>query len=143
LGDLEAVAFLRARLWPEASRDEHREEVRAILAGLPRSTLPLVIFVAEDADRVIGFVEVGLRSHADGCDPTRPCGFIEGWYVAAEHRRRGVGRLLMDRAEAWAREQGSTELASDTEIQNQISQHAHAALGFEVVDRCVNFRKKI
>lgn len=105
--------------------------------------MPLVIFVAEDEGRVIGFVEVGLRSHADGCNPTRPCGFVEGWYVAPEHKGRGTGRLLMHRAEAWAREQGCAELASDTWIDNEESQRAHAALGFEVVDRCVNYRKKL
>ena len=49
----------------------------------------------------------------------------------------------MHRAEAWAREQGCAELASDTWIDNEESQRAHAALGFEVVDRCVNYRKKL
>jgi len=142
-GDLEEVTFLRARLWPDAPTAEHRDEVRAILAGHPPSTLPVVIFVAEGEGRLIGFVEVGLRSHADGCDPTRPCGFVEGWYVAPEHQGRGVGRLLMEHAEVWAREQGSKEIASDTWIDSQGSQRAHAALGFEVVDRCVNYRKKL
>ena len=33
------------------------------------------------------------------------------------------------------------ELASDTWIDNEKSQRAHEALGFEVVDRCVNYRK--
>lgn len=142
-GDLEQVSALRARLWPDAPTEEHREEVRAILGGRPRSTMPLVVFVAEDEGRLIGFVEVGLRSHADGCNPTRPCGFVEGWYVAPEHKGRGAGRLLMHRAEAWAREQGCAELASNTWIDNEESQRAHAALGFEVVDRCVNYRKKL
>jgi len=142
-GDLEQVISLRARLWPDTPTGEHRDEVRGVLAGHPRSTMPLVIFVAEDEGRVIGFVEVGLRSHADGCDPTRPCGFVEGWYVAPEQKGRGAGRLLMQRAEAWAREQGCAELASDTWIDNEESQRAHAALGFEVVDRCVNYRKRL
>src|SRR5688572_4077484 len=46
-------------------------------------------------------------------------------------------------AEEWARGQGCTELASDTWIDNEVSQRAHAALGFELVDRCVNYRKLI
>jgi aminoglycoside 6'-N-acetyltransferase I len=141
--DLDALAQFRAALWPDGSLDEHRDEARALLEGHPRSTLPLVVFVAEAEGRVVGFVEVGLRSHADGCDSVRPCGFIEGWYVVPEHQRRGVGRLLMAQAEAWAIENGCVELASDTWIDNQDSQDAHAALGFEVVDRCVNYRKTI
>jgi aminoglycoside 6'-N-acetyltransferase I len=142
--DLDAVADLRTALWPEGSREEHRSELRGILIGRPRSTLPLVIFVAEDDDDTLtGFVEVGLRSHADGCDPSRPCGFLEGWYVRPANSSRGVGRALVERAEAWARDQRCTEMASDTWIDNEPSQRAHEALGFEVVDRCVNYRKRL
>jgi aminoglycoside 6'-N-acetyltransferase I len=142
-GDAEEIAFLRSRLWPDGSIEDHRREVQDAVAGRPLSTLPLVTFVAEDNRRLIGFVEVGLRSHADGCDPTRPCGFVEGWYVVPDQRRRGIGRALIERAEVWAREQRCTEIASDTWIDNPESQRAHAALGFEVVDRCVHFRKEL
>lgn len=141
--DEAAIAALRAALWPEGSLEEHADETRAILAGTPKSTMPLVLFVAEAARALIGFVEVGLRSHADGCDPTRPVGFIEGWYVAESHRGGGVGRALLQAAEQWCREQGCRELASDTWIDNEPSQAAHLALGFEVVDRCVNFKKTL
>jgi aminoglycoside 6'-N-acetyltransferase I len=34
-------------------------------------------------------------------------------------------------------------MASDTWIDNAESQRAHQALGFEVVDRCVNYRKRL
>lgn len=141
--DEQAIAALRAALWPEGSLEEHAEETRAIVAGAPKSTMPLAIFVAEQARALVGFVEVGLRSHADGCDPTRPVGFVEGWYVADSHRGRGVGRALLRAAEDWSREQGCRELASDTWLDNEASQAAHVALGFEVVDRCVHFKKPL
>lgn len=53
-------------------------------------------------------------------------------------RNRGIGKELMKTAEEWARAHGCLEMASDTWIDNEESQHAHEALGFEVVDRCVN-----
>src|ERR1700722_401586 len=90
-----------------------------------------------------GFIEVGLRSHADGCDTRHPVGFIEGWYVEAAHRGSGVGSALMRTAEGWARSQGCRELASDTWIDHEDSLRAHEALGFEVVDRCVHFKKSL
>jgi GNAT superfamily N-acetyltransferase len=117
--------------------------MRAILDGAAPSTLPLTLFVAERDGSVIGFVEVGLRSHADGCDARRPVGFIEGWVVSRDHRGRHAGRSLMEAAELWAASLGCTEMASDTWIDNEPSQRAHQALGFEVVDRCVNFRKPL
>jgi aminoglycoside 6'-N-acetyltransferase I len=107
-------------------------------------TLPAAILVSYDADgTVTGFVEVGLRSHADGCDTARPVGFVEGWFVYESFRDRGIGGKLMQAAEQWARMQGCVEIASDTWIDDERSQRAHEALGFEVVDRCVHFRKRV
>jgi aminoglycoside 6'-N-acetyltransferase I len=143
LTDLEAVARQFHALWPDGALEEHEKEAEAILDGRPPSTLPLVVFVAQVEEAVAGFVEVGLRSHADGCDTLRPVGFIEGWYVEPEHRQRGVGRALIQAAEEWARSNGCTEVASDTWIDEAASQQAHQALGFEVVDRCVHYRKPL
>jgi aminoglycoside 6'-N-acetyltransferase I len=49
----------------------------------------------------------------------------------------------MRSAEAWARKQGCLEMASDTWIDDESSISTHQALGFEVVDRCVHFRKAL
>ena len=140
---MEAVAQLAAALWPDAPVGEHRDHAAAILAGKPPSTLPLVLFVAEIAGEVVGFVEIGLRSHADGCDTRQAVGFVEGWYVEPRHQRQGVGRALMTAAEDWSSSLGARELASDTWIDEEPSQRAHSALGFDVVDRCVHFRKPL
>ncbi|HYL64649.1 MAG TPA: GNAT family N-acetyltransferase, partial [Candidatus Methylomirabilis sp.] len=111
--DLDQLAPLRAALWPESAVAEHAQELATILAGKPFGILPLVTFVAEGQDgTLIGFVESGLRSSADGCDPAHPVGYVEGWYVDDSHRRQGVGAALLRAAEDWARAQGCREMAS-------------------------------
>jgi aminoglycoside 6'-N-acetyltransferase I len=140
-GDCAPLARLRHALWPESSVDEHAGELSRILSGENPGTLPSVILVADDAREVVGFVETGLRSHADGCDPARPVGYLEGWYVIPSQRRQKVGARLVEAAERWARDRGCREMASDTWLDNESSQRAHEALGFEVVDRCVHYRK--
>ena len=67
----------------------------------------------------------GTRSRTVRTDPPR-------W-----HRALGIG------AEDWARSQGCMKIASDTWIDNEPSQRAHEALSFEVVDRCVHYRKAL
>ena len=67
----------------------------------------------------------------------------EGWYVVGEARHSGIGRRLLSAAEDWARSNGCVEMASDTWIDNELSQTCHEALGFEVVDRCVHYRKAL
>lgn len=143
MADRPALARAFFALWPNATLEEHDAELARILAGEPVATLPLTILVAEDDRQIVGFCEVDLRSHADGCDPARPVVYLEGWYVAPERRGEGIGRALVDAAEAWGRTHGCTEIASDTWIDNDGSQRAHAALGFEVVDRCVHYRKRL
>ncbi len=138
------LARLREALWPDSSAEEHARELAPILETRASLTMPLMNLVAEASDRrLVGFVEVGLRSHADGCDPSRPVGFIEGWYVAEGLRHRGIGRKLLDAAENWARSHGCVEMASDTWIDNEVSQRAHEALGYTVVDRVVHYRKTL
>lgn len=142
--DRDALARMREALWPNSSAEEHAREVDAILAGKAPVTMPLIILVAEANDRtLVGFLEVDLRSHADGCNPLRPVGYIEGWYVAKDHRHQGIGRKLLAEAEDWARGHGCVEMASDTWIDNEVSQSVHQALGYEVVDRCVHYRKTL
>jgi aminoglycoside 6'-N-acetyltransferase I len=140
--DLAGLAKMFHCLWPESSADAYIDELVPLIEHKLSGQLPAIIFVAEQPPHgIVGFIEVGLRSHADGCDPTRPVGFIEGWYVASEFRRRKVGTQLVIAAEQWARDQGCMEMSSDTWLDALISQRAHEALGFEIVDRCVHYRK--
>jgi len=131
-------------LWPDATADEHARELAPILAGSSPGSMPEIFFLAAHPDgRLAGFIQVDLRSHADGCDPARPTGYIEGWFVYPEFRRQGIAAQLLQEAEHWARSHGCREMASDTWIDNLDSQEVHSALGFEVVDRCVHYRKTL
>jgi len=142
--DAEELAAMRAALWPESSLDEQRAGMEAFFADGPSTLLPAAIFVSHARNQSLtGFIEVGLRSHADGCDPRQPVGYVEGWFVAPDHRGLRVGAALMRAAEDWAREHGAREMASDALIDNEPSERAHRALGFQVVDRCVHLRKSL
>jgi aminoglycoside 6'-N-acetyltransferase I len=142
--DRDELSRLRTVLWPESSAEEHAEELRLILSGKFPGTMPLVIFVAEASDGTLaGFLEAGLRSHADGCNESHAVGYVEGWFVKEDLRQQGIGAELLRVAEDWARGQGCKEMASDTQIDNVVSQRAHEALGFEIAERSVLFRKKL
>ena len=70
-------------------------------------------------------------------------GYVEGWYVDADVRHQGIGRRLMAAAEQWSVAQGCKEMASDTQIENEVSLTAHQALGFEESSRAVHLRKRL
>ena len=144
LADRDDVVEMRTLLWPESSQEEQAQEFDAWLGRAKAGTLPAAILVSQDGDgRLTGFLEVSLRSHADGCDIEQPVGYVEGWFVREAFRGRGIGAELMRASEDWARGLGCVEMASDALIDNQASQNAHQALGFTEVDRCVHFRKNL
>jgi aminoglycoside 6'-N-acetyltransferase I len=144
LGDESDLAAMMFALWPDGSIDEHRAEAESLIGTQMCGTLPGTFFVAVGENQQLrGFIQVGLRSHADGCDVARPVGYIEGWFVDERFRGRGLGRRLLEAAEQWSRRMNCKEIASDALLDNEVSQRVHHALGFEVVDRCVTFRKPL
>lgn len=137
-GDWDEWLRMRRALWDDATTEEHQDEMRAILAALDSP----VFVVARPDGRLGGFLEGGVRKYAEGCD-TSPVGYIEGWYVDADLRRQGLGGALMRAMEAWAREHGLSEVASDTWIENETSIAAHKRLGYEEAERIVCFVKRL
>jgi aminoglycoside 6'-N-acetyltransferase I len=140
--DAEAWLAMRAALWPDADVDELRLEVGRYFVAHGEPLLPHCVFVAEADGKIVGMLELSLRPYVDGCDSS-PVPFIEAWYVAEDARRTGIGGALVKAAEEWGRENGYTEMASDALLDNEVSHWAHAALGFEEVERAIRFRKTL
>ena len=129
---------MRNALWPGSLWD-HEVETGKYFATA--GDCPIVL-VAEADDGLIGFLELDFRKYAPDC-LSSPVPFIEGWYVEPAWQRRGVGRALVEAAEARAVALGYTEIASDVEIDNAGSIAAHLALGYEEVERTVAFRRSL
>jgi aminoglycoside 6'-N-acetyltransferase I len=129
---------MRTDLWPDA---DNAQETRAFLEHGPQPSYEAVL-IAEQDGVPIGFAELSIRSSSPGCDTNR-IAYLEGWYVSPQARASGVGRALVSAAEAWGIAQGCTEFASDVELENTVSQHAHVALGFTEVERVVFYMKAL
>jgi aminoglycoside 6'-N-acetyltransferase I len=131
-GELLRMAKL---LWPEQPAAEVESDVAA--------WDPANVLVAErHGSGLVGFVQLGERAYAEGCW-TSPVGYVEGWFVDTDVRRRGIGRALIAAALDWCRSRGYTELASDAQIGNETSIRAHLALGYQLVERIVCFRREV
>ena len=141
----DASEWLRMRmaLWPESTPEKEAGEIAHFLAVPPRPLLPTLhaAFVCPRPESgLCGLVEVSIYHAAPGCTSDR-IGYLEAWYVDPEWRGLGVGRALAEQAEAWARAQGCGEMASDTTPSYPLSPLAHAAVGYQEVERY--FRKEL
>jgi ribosomal-protein-alanine N-acetyltransferase len=103
-----------------------REELRAFVRLRHSQT-----WVAEEADDITGF----LIAHREprGILHIVTIDVLEAW------RRRGVGALLMDAAEQWARDHGLGRIGLETAQDNLVAQRFYAAQGYRKVDEIAQY----
>lgn len=130
---------LRKLLWDQLTEQEHLVEMLDIYKH-PDTQLILVADAGNG--RLVGFLEASIRPFVEDC-LTDHVGYLEGWFVLPAHRREGVGRRLVEGAEIWAKENGCIEMASDSEVGNELSLNAHLNLGYTETSRLVHLRKEI
>jgi aminoglycoside 6'-N-acetyltransferase I len=132
---------MRVALWPEGTSESHAREIEQFFAG--ELHMPLAVLVAVGGDgQLVGFAELSIRPYAEDCVTDRVA-YLEGWYVVAGMRRRGIGRALVAAAEDWARARECTEFASDALLDNLDSAAAHEALGFTETVQIRCYRKDL
>jgi aminoglycoside 6'-N-acetyltransferase I len=141
----DAAEWLRMRmaLWPDSTPEKEASEIAHFFAAPPRPALPTLhaAFVCPRPDTgLCGLVEVAIHDAAPGCTTDR-IGYLEAWFVDPDYRGQGVGRELVEIAEAWAQSEGCREMASDTDPSYPVSPAAHAAMGYQEVARY--FRKDL
>ena len=135
--DSMALAELAAQLFSSAV-----EELEPEFAELTASN-EAACFLAMDDNHPIGFAQCQLRhDYVEGCHSS-PVGFLEGIYVDEAHRHGGVAKALLSACEAWAKDAGCSEFASDCEIDNHGSLAWHLKAGFQEMGRTIWFAKKL
>lgn len=136
--DAAAVAALALQLWPDHTQQELREEFEPMLAEKEAA-----VFLAYAGGTAVGFAQCQLRHDYVEGTSSSPVGYLEGIFVAANHRRAGYAGALLKACEGWAREMGCQEFASDCELDNEDSLRFHLRMGFAEVGRIICFQKSL
>lgn len=130
---------MRTELWPQTD-DMHKAEIEEYYDG--KSIDIEQVYFVDVEDKIVGFIELNIRNFAEGSRSGR-VPYVEGWFIRKESRGRGYGKQLMRKAEAWAKDLGFNEIASDTEVDNQLSIELHKKLGYLETERVVCFLKDL
>lgn len=94
------------------------------------------IFVAETDGRVVGYVSTRIDREAGK-------GRIPNLAVAEEARNQGLGRLLIEHALDYFRQEGLAYAVIETMAQNPVGNHLYPACGFVEVARQVHFARRL
>jgi ribosomal-protein-alanine N-acetyltransferase len=100
-----------------------REELARFIAHRRSMT-----WVAEAGEEIVGFLIANQR-------PSQRLGHIITIDVVKTWRRRGVGQVLMDAAEQWARQQGLEAIALETAEDNLAAQRFYAGRGYKKYEK--------
>ncbi len=92
------------------------------------------VLVVREAGTIIASVQLEFAGKPNG----RHRAEVQKMLVHSTHRRKGLGRELMLRAEALARERGRSLLVLDTES-SSAGQRLYASVGFSVAGEIPNF----
>jgi ribosomal protein S18 acetylase RimI-like enzyme len=88
-----------------------------------------VIFVAEDGEKVVGYVYAALEP-ISWKELRDACGFIHDILVEESSRRAGTATALMEAAIQWLRERGAPRVILGTADKNERAQRLFTKLGF-------------
>ena len=136
--DIPTIAKLASILYREEDENLLMQEFTAF-----QTSQHDALFIAKHAREIIGFVHLALRfEYVEGAD-TSPVGYVEGIYIVPAFRQQKVARQLLEQGGAWAKQKGCTQLASDAELENTVSQAFHEQVGFEEVNRGVSYIKTL
>lgn len=136
--DITLVAKMVQELFKENDFAALKKEFEC-LSGSKKDT----ILVAKENKGTAGFIHMSLRyEYVEGTTST-PVAYIEGIYVKPDYRQRHIARKLISEGEGWAKSKGCTQIASDVELYNTISQKVHQKTGFKEVNRLVCYVKSI
>ncbi|MCH4887111.1 GNAT family N-acetyltransferase [Acidaminobacter sp. JC074] len=136
--NLDKLTELGLKLWPDNVYEDLKSEFRDSIVSDDED-----MFLYEDADEYIGFIQLSIRNHyVEGCESS-PVAYLEGIFVEEGNRRSGIAQDMVIFAEKWGKDRGCVELASDCELENTLSIDFHKAIGFEEVNRLVCFKKNI
>ncbi len=100
-----------------------------------------VIFVAEEAGRVIAFVNVSMVNESRSLLQSLRFGRVGSVSVTQDKRGQGIGRELLRRVHEWVGERGGHEVRLMVSSFNQHALHVYEDLGYEV--RSFNLAKVI
>jgi aminoglycoside 6'-N-acetyltransferase I len=136
--DQHAWTDLRLALWPDGTSAEFLADIEKLLADADRQPA----FGIFESEKMVGFAEASEREWGNGC-LTAPVAWVEGIYIAPDHRHLGLASQLIDAIIVWAKARSLTELGSDVAIDNQASLHSHERWGFVETERLVVLKKDI
>ncbi|GAB3658069.1 GNAT family N-acetyltransferase [Echinicola sediminis] len=137
--DFEPLLIMSQKLW----KDIDREELKKLLLQRLGSEKQKILIAKTSNDEYLGFSIFTLRTdYVEGAKQS-PTGYLEGIFVEPAFRKMGIAKEFVLLGEAWCKENGCSQIGSDTWLSATASRNFHKKMGFWEEDELVHFLKNI
>jgi len=132
LSDASAAAELSGELGYPVSPEVMQQRIASLSADH-------VVYVACLDGEVVGWIDVSLTHHLQS-DPRAEIG---GLVVSSKVRSRGIGRVLVSRAEQWAVERGLKSVVVRSQIAREAAHNFYLREGYARTKTSAVFTKQL
>ena len=132
--DAAAAAVLSGELGYQVSPDVVRQRIESLL-GLPDQA----IYVACLSGNVVGWIDLAVSRHLASEPRVEICGLV----VSSEVRSRGIGRLLVERAEQWALSRGLNAMLVRSRVAREDAHRFYLREGYARTKTSAVFTKEL
>jgi GNAT superfamily N-acetyltransferase len=122
--DASPVALLCLQLGYDISTEQVVENIESVLANKDHDA-----YVAVHENEVIGWVGVTWIFQIE----SRPYCEIRGLVIDRQHRNKGIGRMLIEKARQWGKEKGNNKLRLRCNIKRTEAHLFYQHLGFKEI----------
>jgi len=134
LDDAAEAAALSGDLGYPASTEAIEQRIQAATGQPDRA-----IYVAHLNGKVLGWIDVSVVEHLQSGARAE----IGGLVVANGHRGLGIGKKLVERAEAWATERGFPQMLVRSQIAREAAHRFYLREGYERTKTSAVFTKTL
>ena len=137
--DFDSLLEMSQKLWTKYEKSELEQLLQESFV-LKRNR----VLIAKTAEgKGVGFSIFSIRTdYVEGAEQSPTC-YLEGIFVDPDYRNNGISKQFIQLGEKWCKEQGCTQLGSDTWLSDKGAQAFHKQVGFWEEDKLVHFLKKI
>jgi GNAT superfamily N-acetyltransferase len=132
LADAATVAELSGELGYPASPEVMQQRIASLSPDH-------AVYVACLGAQVVAWIDVSVTHHLQS-DPRAEIG---GLVVSSKFRSRGIGRLLVARAEQWARERGLQSVVVRSQIAREVAHNFYLRAGYARTKTSAVFTKQL
>jgi GNAT superfamily N-acetyltransferase len=132
--DAAAAANLSGELGYQVSADAIRERIESVLERPDQA-----VYVACLSGNVVGWIDLAVTHHLASGSRVEICGLV----VSSEVRSRGIGRLLVERAEQWAVSKGLTDMLVRSRSTREDAHRFYLREGYTRVKTSAVFTKNL